>query len=215
MGPYCEENGNNNNFTRNYNLSLLQYSFNLNIATQKQISIEMSQITTEHELYFKKTTANTRENVSVLQSQSIQRKNILVMKTKSYGSDENDDDKTNKSMSSMKNEINKLNSSNIVTTNSDINNYNVTATTSITKHLSELTVNDVSELLVELSFEEYKDEFIRNKIDGKCLMECSTFEEVKEMGMLISVKAKLFFKEIEKRKLQSNLMSQVGTEMDS
>ena len=35
----------------NHHLSLLQYSFNLNIAIKKLISIEMTEITTEHDLH--------------------------------------------------------------------------------------------------------------------------------------------------------------------
>ena len=43
---------------------------------------------------------------------------------------------------------------------------------------------------------------MRNKIDGKSLVRCSTVKEVKEMGIPITVKAKLLFEKI--REFQVN-----------
>ena len=40
------------------------------------------------------------------------------------------------------------------------------------------------------------DELVKNKIDGACLAECNSFEEIKEMGISMTVKAKLFYNKI-------------------
>jgi hypothetical protein len=70
----------------NHHLSLLQYSFNLNIAIKKLISIEMTEITTEHDLHIIEQSTYPRSNV--LLSQSIQRKSDIVMKSNSEKSGE-------------------------------------------------------------------------------------------------------------------------------
>ena len=71
-----------------------------------------------------------------------------------------------------------------------------------TRPLSDLSVVDVGSLLDRLDMGEFKDIFMRNKIDGKSLVRCSTVDEVKEMGILITVKAKLLFEKI--REFQVN-----------
>ena len=78
LGPILDQ----NKGKRSSHLSLLQYSFNLNIAIKKLISIEMTEITTEHELHFM---MPSRSNV--LRSQSIQRKNDIVMNSNSDNDD--------------------------------------------------------------------------------------------------------------------------------
>ena len=65
-----------------------------------------------------------------------------------------------------------------------------------TRPLSELSDVDVGTLLDRLDLGEFKDLFVRNKIDGKSLVRCSTLDEVKEMGIPITVKAKLLFEKI-------------------
>lgn len=64
------------------------------------------------------------------------------------------------------------------------------------KALSELTVLEVAILVESLDLEAYRDELVKNKIDGACLAECNSFEEIKEMGISMTVKAKLFFNKI-------------------
>ena len=92
----------------NHHLSLLQYSFNLNIAIKKLISIEMTEITSEHELHIIEQSTDTRS--TVLLSQSIQRKNEVVMKANSSENDISSQlEKMNDTMNIMKNEINNLN----------------------------------------------------------------------------------------------------------
>ena len=64
-----------------------------------------------------------------------------------------------------------------------------------------------------LKLGKYKEALLSDEIDGKCLMECSTVDEVIEMGISLSVKAKYFLKEI--KKLQQLMKAEDdGTEMD-
>ncbi len=105
FGPVLDQ---NEGESSNQHLSLLQYSFNLNIAIKKLISIEMTEITSEHELHIIKQSTDTRSNV--LLSQSIQRKNEVVMKANSSENDISSQlEKMNDTMNIMKNEINNLN----------------------------------------------------------------------------------------------------------
>jgi hypothetical protein len=162
FGPILDNKG-----IRSSRLSLLQYSFNLDIAIKKLISIEMTQITTEHELHFRMPLTDTRSNV--LLSQSIQRKSDIVMKSNS------------------ENKINKCN----------LHYYsNSPPLSSSSSSLSNLTVGDVERLLESIEFNEYKAVFVTNKIDGKCLMECNTVEDVVNMGISIFVKARIFLNEV-------------------
>ena len=71
-----------------------------------------------------------------------------------------------------------------------------------TRPLSELSVVDVGSLLDRLDISEFKAILVRNKIDGKSLVRCSIVDEVKEMGIHITVKAKLLFEKI--REFQVN-----------
>ncbi len=79
---------------------------------------------------------------------------------------------------------------------------NKMSTNTNTRPLSDLSVVDVGSLLDRLDMGEFKDIFVRNKIDGKSLVRCSTVDEVKEMGIPITVKAKLLFEKI--REFQVN-----------
>ena len=71
-----------------------------------------------------------------------------------------------------------------------------------TRPLSDLSVVDVGSLLDRLDISEFKAILVRNKIDGKSLVRCLTVDEVKEMGIPITVKAKLLFEKI--REFQVN-----------
>ena len=68
------------------------------------------------------------------------------------------------------------------------------------KPLSELTIGEVGRLLVSIEFDEYKAVFAKNKIDGECLLKCNTVEDVKEMGIPMTVKASLLLDKIRKWK---------------
>ena len=88
----------------NYHLSLLQYSFNLNTAIKKLISIEINEITTEHELHIMGQSTDTRSNV--LLSQSIQRKKEVVMKANSSENDTSVQlEKMNETINSMEKKL--------------------------------------------------------------------------------------------------------------
>jgi hypothetical protein len=82
----------------------------------------------------------------------------------------------------------------------------------LVKPLSELSVDEVGIVLEALKLGKYKDALLSNEIDGKCLMECNTVDEVIEMGISLSVKAKYFLKEI--KKLQQLMKADNKTEMD-
>ncbi len=71
---------------------------------------------------------------------------------------------------------------------------------SSSKPLSELTIGEVGILLESIKFDEYKTVFAKNKIDGECLMKCNTVEDVKEMGISMTVKASLILDKIRKWK---------------
>ncbi len=67
---------------------------------------------------------------------------------------------------------------------------------SSSKPLSELTIGEVGTLLEALKLGKYKEALLNNEIDGKCLVECNTVEDVKEMGISIVVKARVFLNEV-------------------
>ena len=64
------------------------------------------------------------------------------------------------------------------------------------KPLSELSLMEVGQLLESLSFEEYKEVFLKNKIDGITLIECLTVDDIKEAGIMITMKAKQLYKKV-------------------
>ncbi len=66
----------------------------------------------------------------------------------------------------------------------------------IVKPLSELSVYEVGIVLEALKLGKYKEALLSNEIDGKCLVECNTVEDVKEMGISIVVKARVFLNEV-------------------
>jgi hypothetical protein len=68
------------------------------------------------------------------------------------------------------------------------------------KPLSTLSVSEVGRLMESLHFEEYKESFLKNRIDGRCLMKCDSTEKVANMGMSIIVKASIFLDMITKIK---------------
>ena len=66
----------------------------------------------------------------------------------------------------------------------------------LVKPLSELSVYEVGIVLEALKLGNYKEALVKNKIDGKCLVECYTVEDVKEMGISLVVKARVFLNEV-------------------
>ena len=66
----------------------------------------------------------------------------------------------------------------------------------LVKPLSELSVHEVGIVLEALKLGNYKETLINNEIDGKCLVECNTVEDVVNMGITIFVKARVFLNEV-------------------
>ena len=66
----------------------------------------------------------------------------------------------------------------------------------LVKPLSELSVYEVGIVLEALKLGNYKETLINNEIDGKCLVECNTVEDVVNMGITIFVKARVFLNEV-------------------
>ena len=73
----------------------------------------------------------------------------------------------------------------------------------LVKPLSKLSVHEVGIVLEALNLGKYKETLINNEIDGRCLMKCNTVDDVKEMGILMTVKASLLLDEIRKWKAAS------------
>ncbi len=51
-------------------------------------------------------------------------------------------------------------------------------------------------VLEALKLGKYKETLLSNEIDGECLMKCNTVEDVKEMGILMTVKAHVFLDKV-------------------
>ena len=74
-----------------------------------------------------------------------------------------------------------------------------------TKRLSELSVDDVKRLLESLKLSNYCNIFEDNMIDGRTLKNCKSEEDVKELGIALTAKARILFEEIVQ--LKSNEVS--------
>ena len=66
----------------------------------------------------------------------------------------------------------------------------------LVKPLSELSVHEVGTVLEALKLGKFKETLISNDIDGECLMKCNTVEDVKEMGITMTVKASILLDKI-------------------
>ena len=66
----------------------------------------------------------------------------------------------------------------------------------LVKPLSELSVDEVGIVLEAMKLSKYKEALLNNEIDGECLMKCYTVEDVKEMGILMTVKAHVFLDKV-------------------
>lgn len=182
-------------------LSLLKYSFNLNPAIHKLISIELGELMTDYELRICSNRSSTLQSPmatndalfsSVLQSNSIQHKNEVVIGSKTNNlflqQEQIMIDKSGKFVSSSSSQHHEM-----------LNKYSDDSTK---KLLSEMSAIDVGYLLESLDLGEYKGSFLKNKIDGTSLQHCEKVEEVREMGISMTVKARFLFKQI--RNFQKN-----------
>ena len=68
------------------------------------------------------------------------------------------------------------------------------------KPLSEMSVEDVSRLLISLELTNYCSVLEEYEVDGPTLMNCNTEDDVKELGILVTAKARLLLYEITKLK---------------
>ena len=66
----------------------------------------------------------------------------------------------------------------------------------VTKTLSEFTSYDVKTLFKHLNMKKYCKSVEDNGIDGRTLMTCQSVEEIKELGIDITVKARMLFDEL-------------------
>jgi len=69
-----------------------------------------------------------------------------------------------------------------------------------TKPLSELSVDDVIHLLESLNLSNFCYNFEDNRIDGPTLMNCKSEDDVKELGIALTAKARILYEEIVKFK---------------
>ncbi len=69
-----------------------------------------------------------------------------------------------------------------------------------TKPLSELSVDDVIHLLESLDLSNYCNNFEDNRIDGPTLMNYNSEDDVKELGIALTAKARILYEEIVKFK---------------
>ena len=69
-----------------------------------------------------------------------------------------------------------------------------------TKPLSELSVDDVIHLLESLNLSNFCYNFEDNMIDGPTLMNCKSEDDVKELGIALTAKARRLYEEIVKFK---------------
>jgi hypothetical protein len=181
---------------------------------RRQISLELSTLTSQYDLFIKTTSDGEKHEIltDVLDGRNIQTKKEVVMQGRKLHK------VTRKKISSHDSHAHHYRSDggsghrhddddddvmNMVESGVDI---------SRSKPLSELTVGEVGTLLEALKLGKYKEALLNNEIDGKCLVECSTVDEVIEMGISLSVKAKYFLKEI--KKLQQLMKADDETEMD-
>jgi hypothetical protein len=69
-----------------------------------------------------------------------------------------------------------------------------------TKPLSDLSVDDVIHLLESLSLSNFCINFEDNRIDGPTLLKCKSVDDVKELGIALTAKARILYEEIIKFK---------------
>ena len=183
-------------------LSLLHYSFNLNPSMRRQISLELSTLTCQHDLFIKTTSDGEKHEIltDVLDGRNIQMKKDVVMQGRKLHK------VSRKKISSHDSHAHHYRSDGgggryrhddddaIIMEESGVK------ISSRSQQLSKLTIGEVGQLLESIEFDEYKAVFAKNKIDGRCLMKCNTVEDVKEIGILMTVKASLLLDEIRKWK---------------
>lgn len=80
------------------------------------------------------------------------------------------------------------------------------------KPLTELTVEEVSKLLEFNKLSKFVEEMKENDVDGPTLMETNNDEELKELGITLGVKARMFYKKLEMYKFHGVPFAELGIE---
>ena len=70
----------------------------------------------------------------------------------------------------------------------------------IQKPLEDLTELEVHHLLESLNLNKYIEVFKQNEVDGRTLQNCRSEDDVKQLGITITAKARVLLNEIEKRR---------------
>lgn len=70
-------------------------------------------------------------------------------------------------------------------------------------------------LLKALNLSNYTDIFKQNEVDGLTLYNCHSTEDVKELGITMTAKARVLFSEITKYKLSGNHSKQLSSSYTS
>ena len=81
------------------------------------------------------------------------------------------------------------------------------------KPLKQLSVDDVSTLLESVKLGKFVDEMRENDVDGETLYEVKDDDELKELGISLGVKARMFFKKVEEYKFQGVPFDLLGIEI--
>jgi hypothetical protein len=137
-------------------LSLLHYSFNLNPSIRRQISLEMSSLTSQHNLFIKTISDGEKHEVltDVLDGRNIQTKKEVVMQGRKLHK------VTRKKISSHNSHVHHTSDggSGHRHDNDAMNMVELGVELSSPKPLSKLTVGDVASLRESIEFEEIKAE---------------------------------------------------------
>lgn len=64
------------------------------------------------------------------------------------------------------------------------------------KKLFKLSINDVTNLLISLNLHKYCEIFKNNDVDGKTLYYCKTEDDIKQLGIIITAKARVLLNTI-------------------
>ena len=70
----------------------------------------------------------------------------------------------------------------------------------IQKPLKDLTESEVHDLLESLNLNKFIEIFKKNEVDGRTLQNCLSEEDVKQLGITMTAKARVLLNEIEKRR---------------
>ena len=76
----------------------------------------------------------------------------------------------------------------------------ILSSSQIQKPFEELTELEVQHLLESLNLNKYIEVFKQNEVDGRTLQNCHSEEDVKQLGITMTAKARVLLNKIEKLK---------------